>query len=108
MNTDTRQPRIHRAPAKQESAADATRAHLSIPAGASLHVSSRDRDVALFYDKAGRWFVQCEGVTAPLDSNQIDAYAQLVADTSALMLKPAATRRFLALLPGAFIFGLAP
>jgi len=83
----------------------AGRAHLSIPKGAELHAFAKDADVCV-YQHAGTWRVQCCGVTAPIDVKAVDAYAAFVVEVSTRRFQPSSARRFLSLLPDAFIFGL--
>ena len=78
---------------------------LSQPENVRLYVFTRDHDASV-YQLEQHWRVQCNGVTAPIDAQQVDAFAALVNEIETRHVSPAAARRFLALLPGAFIHNL--
>jgi len=78
---------------------------LSQPADAAVYVYTRNHDASV-YRIGNAWSVQVGGVTAPIELPAVEAFAVLVGDIGLGRLTPTAARRFLALLPGAFIHGL--
>ena len=76
---------------------------LSQPAGVAVYTFTRNHDASV-YRLGLDWRVQVGGVTAPIDERTVDAFATLVGDIGTARITPTCARRFLALLPGAFIF----